>query len=321
MEAVPVEIGGILALGGAYRGIEAVVIEVNALGAGVVEYAVQNDVHPQLMSRAAEGAEILLRAQQGIDLPVVGGIIAMVGGRFKNGIQIQRGNTHGRKPCQLGGDAPEGAAEKVPVADLTVRIRPPLRHLVPAAMDPTVSHHSVRVCGIAGKAAETIWKNLVCHAGAEPVGEVALPVDGHLPAKGVSIAAVAGPVQEACGAVGPPEAEIVPHQLRLRRNGNGQSVADPFGLGAFQDHLPFLFPLGEFMAQHQRAGGKLLGCQGTAVEGDGLAAGNGPEGVLADGTAGIKDKRFAHEERKLLTAAADFRRSRRCRCHRRRNRR
>ena len=258
MEAVPVSVRGVRVLCGAHRGIKAVVVEVNALRTGVIEHTVQNDMHPQLMGGAAQSAEILLGAQQGIDLAVIGGIVAVVGGGLENGIQIQRGDPHGSQPCQLGGDAPEGSAEKVPVADLAVRVRPPFRRVVPAAVDPTVSHHPRGICGVAGKAAETIWKNLVCHAGAEPVGEVALPVDGHLPAKGVSIAAVAGPVQEAGGAVRPPEAEIVPHQLRLCRNGNGQSVADPFGLGAFQDHLPFLFPLGELITQHQCAGGKLL---------------------------------------------------------------
>ena len=121
MEAVPVEIGGILALGGAYREIEAVIVEVNALGTGMVEYTVQNDAHPQLMGGAAQTAKICFRTQQGVDLAVIGGIVAVVGGGLKNGVEIQGSDAHGGESCQLGGASPQRAAEKVTVADLAVR--------------------------------------------------------------------------------------------------------------------------------------------------------------------------------------------------------
>ena len=95
VEAEPAEIGGILALGRAGGRIEAIGVEVAALGTGVVEHAVQNHPDAPAFSLPAQLTEIRLRAQHGVDGQIVGSVVAVVGGGFKNGIQIQHGDAEG----------------------------------------------------------------------------------------------------------------------------------------------------------------------------------------------------------------------------------
>ena len=68
----------------------------------------------------AKAAEILLGAQHRVDAKVVGCVVAVVGGGFKNGIQVQHGDAQSGQIIQLGDDAIERAAEKVPVSYLAV---------------------------------------------------------------------------------------------------------------------------------------------------------------------------------------------------------
>ena len=260
----------------------------------MVEHAVQNHSHSPCFRLGAEGAEILLRAQHGVDLCIIRCVIAVIGGGFKNGAQVQGGHAHIPQLVQLAGDACQLAAEKVPVAGLAVGVRPPLGNVFPTFLNIAVSDETV---GLRERqAAEAVWKYLVSYAGAEPLRRVAFPVHGQLPGLQSAVAAVAGPVQVTAGTVLPPQAEVVPHQLRLRGSRKRQGKKGPLLLRAHAGQLVDLLLTGKLPPQHQGTVGKGLDGQGAAAEGDGGGAGDGTEGVFAQDTAGVVYKGFAHRK-------------------------
>ena len=303
MEVIPIIPGGVLALGGAYRGIEAVVIEIDALGAGVVEDAIQNYPNAPLVGFPAQLRKVLLRAQHGVHMEIIRRVVPVIGGGLKNGAQVQRGHRQGLQQIQLGTDALQAAAEEIPVSDLTVRVRPPLGMIGPPPVDPPVSHHSPGIGN--GQAAETIWKYLVSNTLAEPGGRLQMvAVDRQLPAHRIALAAVAGLVQEAAGAILSPEAEVVPDQLRLFRGGKGQGKADTVAVRAGPGQLGLHGLFGEFMDADQRAVVEILPFQGADMEGHGGSRCHGAVGRLALVTAGIKDKRFTHLQKSFRIGMA-----------------
>ena len=133
----------------------------------MVEHAVQYHTHPTLMGGGAQGAEVSLCAQQRVDGPIVAGVVAVVAGGLKNGVQIQRRHTQARQIVQLLRDALQRAAKEVAVGDLPVLVRKEHRLLVPAAVQPPVPGHMAHVRH--GYTAEPIREDLVRHAAPEPV--------------------------------------------------------------------------------------------------------------------------------------------------------
>ncbi len=260
----------------------------------MVEHTVQKDPHPHAVRLPAEGPKILFRTQQRVDGLVVCGVVAVVGGGFKDGVQVQGGDPQRGQVGEFGGDAPQSAAEKVPVSDLALRIRLPVRKILPVLVNIAVPDQAGDLCGVLRQTAESIWKNLVCHAGAEPGGRGGIFIYGQLPGVTKAVTAVSGPVQVTAAAVLPPETEMVPDQLRSGRGRKGEGKTHPLPLRAAGGELMDLFALGEFKAQHQCTVGKGLGEQGTAVEGERLSARHGAEGRFAKAAAGIKNEGFAH---------------------------
>ena len=137
----------------------------------------------------------------------------MVGGRFKNRIQVQHGDAQSGQIIQLGGDAIERAAKKVPVSYLTVRVRRPNGLVVPILVDPAVSHQTGGVRE--GETAEAIREDLIDHTAAEPGRCGALFIDGQLPALNLPSLLPAGLIQQGRGAIGADQAEMIPEQLRF----------------------------------------------------------------------------------------------------------
>ena len=103
--------------------------------AGVGKDAVQQDVHPQPVGLVTEGLEVRLSAQHGVDLLIVGGVIAVVGPGLEDRRQIDDGHAHLPQRRELLPDAAEVSAEKVVVGDLAVLIGPPIRQLTPVGVD------------------------------------------------------------------------------------------------------------------------------------------------------------------------------------------
>ena len=115
-----------------------------------------------------------------------------------------------------------------------------------------------------------------------------------LPGVKLRVAAVSGLIQKTAGAVVPPQAEMIPAQLRLRRGGDGGGKAKAVSLRTQAGHFHLLGTAGKLMKKQHRAVGKVLLEQGTAAKGDKLAAGNGAEGLFTLCGTGIENKGFTH---------------------------
>ena len=263
----------------------------------MVEHAVQQDADAPLRRLGAEGPEILLRAQHGINFRVVRRVVAVVGRGLKNGAEVEGGNAQGLQVVQMGGHARQGAAEEVPVFDLAV-LRLPGGGVVPVLVDPAAADKPLR----AGEAqtAVAVRKNLIGHALAKPGGGAAFLINRELPGDGFPLAAVTSLVQEAPGAVVPPEAEPVPGQFRRLEGNQGEGKAGPVLLEAGEGHLRLHLVPGKFPADDDRTMGESLAGQGAAGEGPLLPAGEGAVGLLVPGIAGVKDGRCVHEKNSLF---------------------
>ena len=134
-EGVPAVVGGSLALVGSLAGEGPLLVEIQAVGAGVGVDSVQDHPHPPVVSRPAEGSEIGLRAQHGIGGLVVAGVIAVGGEALADGVQVQQSDAQLRKVGQLLGDAPEIAAEKIVVQHHSLGGGLPVYLLVPVLVE------------------------------------------------------------------------------------------------------------------------------------------------------------------------------------------
>ena len=296
-ELEPVVIGAVLALGRAQGGIEAVGVEVDALGAGVVKHAVQQNPDALFPGLGAKAREILLRAQHGVDFRIVRRVVAVVGGGLENGAEVKGGDAQGRQVVQVGGHARQGAAEEVPVLHLAV-LRPPGGEVVPVLVHPAFSNKPRRVREV--QTAVAVREDLIGHPLAEPGGGAALLIDGELPGNGVPRAAVAGLVQKAAGAVVPPEAEPVPRQLRRLEGDEGEGEDGPVLLKAGKGQLRLHLVPGELPADDDGAVGEPLAGEGAAGEGPLLPAEEGAIGLLVPGIAGVEDGRCVHGKNSLF---------------------
>ena len=87
-------------------------IKINTVTARVIENAVQNDVHAARLDLFDKSAERLLAAEHLVDLAVIGGIILVVGGRFKDRVEIKAGHTEGCQIIQLFGNTLQVSSEE-----------------------------------------------------------------------------------------------------------------------------------------------------------------------------------------------------------------
>ena len=191
----------------------------------MAEYAVQHDADPAGFRRADQPVEGLLSAQNGVDLGVIAGIVAVIGAGAEDGVQIQHRHAQLLQFIQLFGDSPQGAAEEIQrpvVPGDGIQIQQ--GRFVPLFVENRLG---VRGFDLAAPARmpgffipeETVGKNLVHHGVAEKfrrlVGRV---VNGDLVAAGLAV--IAGPhaAQLIVGravahiAAGPMDDEIVPEQ-------------------------------------------------------------------------------------------------------------
>ena len=105
-------------------------VEIAAVVAGVIEHAVQYNAHAASGGFAAQRAEVLLTAEQRVDALVIAGIVAVIGIRLKDRIEINGGNVQALQIIQLSVYAAQRAAEKVVVEDFAVLIRQIDRNIV-----------------------------------------------------------------------------------------------------------------------------------------------------------------------------------------------
>ena len=196
----------------------------------MVEHAVQHDAHAALCRLAAQRFEVLLVSEQRVDALIVARIIAMVGVRLKDRVEVQRAHMQALKIVELGQHAAQRAAEKVVVQDLPVLIRAVDRKIVPVFVQHTrrdalaLRLHRVAV------PAEAVGENVIGDALAEPARRpVRRIVDRQLKAVSHAVehlAASAVAARAEARAVRRIEGEPVPVQTGVRRR-EGRSVFIP----------------------------------------------------------------------------------------------
>ena len=129
---IPGVIDRILALVGASRGVVAVAVEVQAVLTRMAEHAVQQYLDAHLLGVRAQALEVLLIAQHRVNRHIIARVIAVVGARLENGVQIQHRNPQVLQIGQFFADALQVAAKEVqrPVIP-GAQIRGDERRLVP----------------------------------------------------------------------------------------------------------------------------------------------------------------------------------------------
>ena len=285
VETIPVIIRRTFPLGGAGRGIKAVGVEIDAFCARVIEHAVEDHADAASLCLGTERFEILLRAEQRVDVFIIRGVVAVVGGRFKNGVEVECGDAERHKVIQLLRDAGKVAAEKVGAGNLAVRVGTVFHRLVPGFMQRPAADKSRGAALF--RAEKAIGKDLIGDAAGKPAGRFpAAVIDGQLPRRDGIPALVPACTVAALAAVRPKKAKVVPHQLR--RIARGIDAAEngvfPFGGGGKLRFRPAVRKLA-MRHQHDAPDGRGIG---TEAESDGRPAGDGAKGSFISFAAGIK---------------------------------
>ena len=257
----------------------------------MIEDAVQDHPDAEGVGLGAEGAEVLLRPQHGVDAAVVAGIVAVVAAGLENGAEVEGLHPQLPEVRELLPDAGQVPAEEVP-AVLAVLVRQIVRDVVPVLMEPAAPGHFRHVRQVG--AAEAVREDLIGKALPKPAGGGGGGViDRHLPAV-LGLRAPAGGIQIPDASVRPGEAEGVPAELRRFRRRKGQGEALPLPVPALRRELPLPVLAGEFLPQQQRAADEPLPALRPDMERHRRAAGHRAVGILAESAAGIKHKGFRH---------------------------
>jgi len=146
---------------------------------------------------------------------VIGGVVAMVGVRFKDGVKVQAGDTQLRKIIQMLGDARKVSAKVIGVGHLALFVGQIDRQVSPVGAQGAVSRDILfRGTGIAKAVGKNLVDDPVAQCGRTLLGRV---VDGQLPiAVGVQVKLPAHRlvgVDDVQGAVGFGDLKIVKVQF------------------------------------------------------------------------------------------------------------
>ena len=250
-----------------------------------------------LFRLGAQGAQVVLRAQHGVDHPVVRGVVPVAAGGVENWVQVDGGDGQALQIVQLSADASQAAAEEIAVPPPRQRISAQPGYVVPDVMYRALAQQPLGVRD--SITTETVWKNLVCHPLAEPLRRGAILIHRKLPRLAVIPAAQAVAAQIDAAAVGAGEAEGVPHQLRRVRRGERAGKALRTGR-----ERRLAADNGKFAVGHQRAGAVLRPRRDG--EGHRRTAADSPEGGFVFRVTGIENG-----HRHVITSAWYFRRSHR----------
>ena len=98
-----------------HRVIIGIFVKIQTVTSRVIKDAVQDDIHPPFLRFLAKLPERILIAQHGRDLMKITRIVSVIGGRFKDGIDIQNGNAHFMQVIQFVDDTRKRTAVKIPL--------------------------------------------------------------------------------------------------------------------------------------------------------------------------------------------------------------
>ena len=219
--AVPVPVGAVRIPPRAAGAVTALPVKIDAVAAGMVEHPVQDDLHPQPVRLLAQSGKVLLGPQQRVDAQVVGGIVAVVAVRFKDGVKVQDLRPQRPDLLQLFGDTGQISAEIIVAAVNPVGVRAALRLLVPAAVQLPVGGD---ILLFPAAFVVAVGEDLIHHPSGKAAGDlIGLFVDSQLPQRPVAVvgAAVRRAVQQ--GAVAQHKAVVVQSRL-LRGIAQGKAV-------------------------------------------------------------------------------------------------
>ena len=180
VEVVPAAVGAVGVVVGPALAVAALPVEVEAVRPGVAEHAVQNDADALFLRLPAEQGELLVGAQQGVGVQIVGGVVAVVRVGLEDGVQVDPGDPQLLQIAELFADALKIAAKVVQVQLAALLVGPEVGlALLVGPVDPVgKGHHRV------GPALEkAVGENLIHHPASQGLrgGKVRL-VDGELPA-------------------------------------------------------------------------------------------------------------------------------------------
>ena len=91
-ESEPFVVRRFLRLVSTDTGIMAEAVEVDAVGPGMAENAVEDDGHAGLFGRFTEGGKFFIGPQHGIDAEIIGRAVAVIARTFKDGIEVNGRN-------------------------------------------------------------------------------------------------------------------------------------------------------------------------------------------------------------------------------------
>ena len=86
----------------------------------MAEHTVKDDRDAVLFCLGTQPGKVLLGAQQRVDVQVIGGVVPVVGVRFKDGIEVQAGDTQLRQIVQMLGNARKVPAKIIGVCHLAL---------------------------------------------------------------------------------------------------------------------------------------------------------------------------------------------------------
>ena len=290
-ELIPAPVGALGVVVGPAVPVAALFVEVDAVRAGVVEDAVEDDADAERLRAGAQLPEVLLGAEQRVDPEEIRGVVAVVGVRLEDGVQVDRAHPHAFEVGQLLGDAPQVAAEVVGVGHLAVTVGQVFGQLVPVAVEPPVGGHAA--LGPARRA-EAVGEYLVEDAVLHEFGRAhRLVVDGelpHLPALRQQHAEAVLVAGDAHLSVDPGDLEEVEIELRVGGiEDAGVGAAHPVArLVVHGDALGGIPAVR--LVDEQRGLAQLVGDRQEDAEGDDVVRGDRPEGGFAAVVAAVEEK-------------------------------
>ena len=234
---VPARIDGIAAVIRAAAGIVLEAVEVAAVRARVGKHAVEHDADAARSGGSTQLLEVRVRAEDRIDLPVISGVIAVVGGALEDGVEIQHRHAELLQIGQPVRDAAQRAAVEVDGRIFALGgVGLPLDRLLPIGVRmhgllhaAVVLHAALRGGGAVARKA--VGEDLIHHAGAKPFRRRKAGAIDRQPPAVLRLVTKAGmpPVRRSAevadAAVVARDAEAVAQRLRCSGHGHGRGKA------------------------------------------------------------------------------------------------
>ena len=212
-------------------------VEVAAVRARVGKHAVEHDADATRSGGGTQLLEVRVRAEDRVDLPVISGVIAVVGGALEDGVEIQHRHAELLQIGQPVCDAAQRAAVEVNGRIFALGgVGLPLDRFLPIGVRmhgllhaAVVLHAALRGGGAVARKA--VGEDLIHHTGAKPLRRRKAGAIDRQPPAVLRFVTEAGMPSVRCGAevadpaVAARDAEAVAQRLRRCGHGHGRGKA------------------------------------------------------------------------------------------------